>query len=134
MAIAFDWMGAMDGQNNRLQQQRAIGERYAMDRGNLGLQAERSGLEDAAQARMLRGRQFDEQGRQFDSRMNILRDLFNRPQPQFFGGGMGQGQPMQQGGGFASSMGNGGMGMNKPMRTDGISGPLENYLLRYLRG
>ena len=131
MALGFDWGAAMDGQNRRLEQQRAIGERYAMDRANLGFDEQRSGLLDAAQARQMRDRQFGEQGRQFDSRMNILREMFARPQPQFFGG---MDQVPQMNPGVSAGVGSGGFGMNKPMRTDGLNPTLENYLLRYLRG
>jgi hypothetical protein len=106
----------------------------------------RSGLEDAALARDMAQRQFERGGQQFDTRMNVLREMLTRRAPDFYGGGAparsglvdrrsgmaGYGGPgstpvaPQRSGGFAFGM-DGGDDM-------GLGPDIRNYLLRYLRG
>lgn len=134
MALGYDWMAAQAGANRHNAAQRRIGEQHAQTLADLDYQGRRSGLEDSALARSMLERQFGEDRRQFDvgneqfgTRMNLLRELVNRQQPDYFG----QPQPAPQR--PMAGIGSGGNSFQPPQQ-GGFNPELRNYLMRYLRG
>lgn len=92
-------------------------------------------LAGSAFNRSMAERAFGEGNRQFDVRMNVLRDLFARQRPQFYGS-----EPqMAQAGGLAATIGSaGGPAGNKrgfiPFGADDETGGMvNNYLARLMR-
>ena len=91
-------------------------------------------LANSAFGRQMAERNFGEQGRQFDARINVLRELLGRKMPDFYGGGAPAAAPA----GLAATIGSaGGPPGNKrgflPWGADQMSGaPVNNFLARVL--
>lgn len=112
------------------EQGRAIFEGAQRDRNLQESLADR----DYTRRTAMEDRQFGEQGRQFDARINVLRELLGRKMPDFYGGGAPAAAPA----GVAATIGSaGGPPGNKrgflPWGADQMSGaPVNNFLARFL--